>query len=165
VLYLDADTKVVAPIYAFFEWIEDGWEFVICKDPHLMDTLHAFQRRNNHAETTETERKLATKHSLQWNGGVWAFGRNERIAAFFRRWKTEWEKYAQRDQGALVRAMYADPLRVLTLGNEWNTFPKYSKGIETAGLMHYPGDARRWKGLIPGRIDAPEAWAMVKRGR
>jgi hypothetical protein len=29
--------------------------------------------------------------------------------------------------------------------------------------MHYPGDARRWKGLIPGRIDSPEAWQAVKR--
>lgn len=165
VLYLDADTEVVAPIYRYFEWIEDGWEFVICKDPHLMDTLHAFARKNNRKEVDDTVNKLRTKHTLQWNGGVWAFGRSKRIAAFFRRWQKEWEVHAQRDQGALVRAMYAEPLKILLLGNEWNTFPKYSKGVKTAGLMHYPGDARRWKGLIPGRIDSPEAWAMVKRGR
>jgi len=163
VLYLDADTEVVAPIYRYFEWIEDGWEFVICKDPHLMDTMHAFERKNNVAEVEELRKKVKTLHTLQYNGGVWAFARNARVAAFFRRWQTEWEKYAQRDQGALIRAMYADPLKVLVLGNQWNTFPKYTRNIQTAGLLHYPGDARRWEGLIPGRIDSPEAWQAVKR--
>jgi hypothetical protein len=163
VLYLDADTEVVAPIHRFFEWIEDGWEFVICKDPHLMDTMAHFERHNNRAEMAELEREISTLNTLQINGGVWAFGRGERIAAFFQRWQAEWERHAQRDQGALLRALYTDPLRVLWLGNEWNAFPKYERGIRTAGLMHYPGEARRWRGLIPGRIDSPEAWAMVQR--
>jgi len=163
VLYLDADTEVVAPIYRYFEWIEDGWEFVICKDPHLMDTMHNFKRANNAAEVDDLRKKIKTLHTLQYNGGVWAFARNERVAAFFQRWQMEWEKFAQRDQGALIRAMYADPLKVLVLGNQWNTFDKYSRGVQTAGLMHYPGDARRWEGLIPGRIDSPAAWEAVKR--
>jgi hypothetical protein len=163
VLYLDADTEVVAPIQRYFQWIEAGWEFVICKDPHLMDTLHAYERRNNKKEMLELQRAVKTLHTLQYNGGVWAFCRNRRVAAFFRRWRQEWERYAQRDQGPLVRAMYTDPLKVLVLGNEWNTFPKYTKGIATAGLMHYPGDARRWDGLIPGRIDSQAAWQAVEK--
>ena len=162
-LYLDADTEVVGDIRLYFQLIEDGWEFVICKDPHLMDTMHAFKRPNNTTELRATEAELSTLHTLQYNGGVWAFGRSERIAAFFERWQTEWERYAQRDQGALIRAMYADPLKVYLLGNEWNTFPKYTRGVTTAGLMHYPGDARRWDGLIAGRIDSPQAWEAVKR--
>jgi len=101
-------------------------------------------------------------HALQLNGGVWAFGRNTRVERFFNRWRAEWEVYAQRDQGALFRALYADPLKTLVLGNEWNTFPKYTKGITTAGLMHYPGDARRWAGMIPGRIDSDAAWQMTE---
>lgn len=161
-LYLDADTVVVAPIYRYFEWIEDGWEFVICKDPHLMDTMAAFERRNNKPELEETRQEIRTLNALQWNGGVWAFGRNERIARFFARWQTEWEVHAQRDQGALIRAMYADPLRIWLLGNEWNTFPKYMPTDRTAGLLHFPGDARRWRGMIPGRIDSDEAWGMVE---
>jgi hypothetical protein len=163
VLYLDADTKLVAPVYQFFQWIEDGWEFVICKDPHLMDTMHAFKRHNNEEELAEIKTAVHTLHTLQINGGVWAFGRNPRVAAFFARWQTEWEKHAQRDQGALLRALYADPLKVFWMGNEWNTFDKYCHGIETAGIMHYVGDARRWKGAIQGRIDSAEAWAAVRR--
>jgi hypothetical protein len=163
VLYLDADTKVVAPVYQFFQWIEDGWEFVICKDPHLMDTMHAFKRHNNEQELAEIKTTIHTLHALQINGGVWAFTRNPRVAAFFARWQMEWEKHAQRDQGALLRALYADPLKVFWMGNEWNTFDKYCHGIETAGIMHYVGDARRWKGAIQGRIDSAEAWSAVKR--
>ncbi|MBN1956196.1 MAG: glycosyltransferase [Anaerolineae bacterium] len=163
VLYLDADTKVVGDIRFYFQLIEDGWEFVICKDPHLMDTMHAFRRSNNLAELHETAGTLYTLHTLQYNGGVWAFGRNERVRRFFARWLAEWERHAQRDQGALIRAMYTEPLRVYLLGNEWNTFEKYTKGIVTAGLMHYPGDARRWSGMIPGRIDSEAAWRMVRK--
>jgi hypothetical protein len=163
VLYLDADTEVVAPIYRFFEWIEAGWEFVICKDPHLMDTMKSFERANNRAELAKVEAAAKTLNALQLNGGVWAFGRSKRIAAFFRRWQQEWEVYAQRDQGALFRALYADPLKTLVLGNEWNTFPRYSRGVTTAGLMHYPKEARRWEGMIPGRIDSREAWRMAER--
>ena len=163
VLYLDADTEVLADISFYFQLIEDGWEFVICKDPHLMDTMHGFRRKTNVQEVQETEKRIVTLHTLQYNGGVWAFGRNKRIARFFARWLAEWETYAGRDQGALIRAMYTEPLKVYLLGNEWNTFPKYTKGITTAGLMHYPGKARRWKGQIQGRIDSPVAWAAVKK--
>jgi len=164
VLYLDADTEVKAPIYQYFEWIEAGWEFVICKDPHLMDTMHSFERRNNKVELAQIKEEISTLHALQINGGVWAFQHdNARVAAFFQRWRENWEEHAQRDQGALLRALYADPLKVLWLGNEWNTFGKYCRGLTTAGLMHYPGRARRWKGMIPGRIDSPEAWAMVQK--
>lgn len=163
VLYLDADTEVCGDIRLFFELIEDGWEFVICKDPHLLDTMHSFRRPNNLAELNETAAEIHTLHTLQFNGGVWAFGRNEAIADFFHRWQEAYEKHLQRDQGALIRAMYAAPLKVYLLGNEWNTFAKYSNGIETAGLRHFPGRARRWKGLIPGRIDSAAAWRLVER--
>lgn len=163
VLYLDADTEVVAPIYPFFEWIEDGWEFVITKDPHLMDEVANLRRRNNGNEMDHTEKAIGTVRALMWNGGVWAFGRNDRIARFFRRWQAEWEVHANRDQGALLRAMYADPLKIFLLGNEWNTFDRYSRGVVTAGLRHFPGDARRWTGMIPGRIDSPGAWEMVRK--
>lgn len=163
VLYLDVDTEIVSgDARFFFELIEDGWEFVIAKDPHLMDTMHSFRRPNNLAELFETEREIFTLHTLQINGGVWAFGRNERVAGFFKRWQQEYERHLQRDQGALIRALYADPLKVYYLGNEWNTFQKYSKGIQAAAIKHYPGRARRWKGLIPGRIDSQVAWNRVK---
>jgi hypothetical protein len=159
VLYLDADTEIVAPVYPFFKWIEDGWELVICRD--VGETLHSFQRKNNLRELVQVEQAVGTLYALQFNGGVWAFRRCEAVKGFMERWRREWEVHAQRDQGALIRALYANPLRVFVLGNEWNKFPKYTPDVETAGVMHYPGDARRWEGKLPGRIDSKEAWARV----
>jgi len=162
VLYLDADTEVVAPVYQFFRWAEDGWDLVICRD--VGETLHSFQRRNNIPELHQVETAVGTLFALQFNGGVWALRRGDPACSFMRAWRSEWEVHGQRDQGALVRALHACPLRVLVLGNEWNTFPKQTPGIMTAGVLHYPGDARRWAGKLPGRIDSPEAWARVTPG-
>lgn len=164
VLYLDADTEIISSdVLFFFDLIEDGWEFAIAKDPHLMDTVASFRRKGNIREMQEIESELCTLHALMYNGGVWAFGRSKRIKAFFDRWQVEWQKHGNKDQGALLRAMYKDPLRVYLLGNEWNFFEKYSKGIEAVAIKHYPGKARRWKGQIPGRIDSKIAWNMVDR--
>jgi hypothetical protein len=127
-----------------------------------MDTMHSFRRKNNALELDETAKQIRTLHTLQYNGGVWAFGRNARVARFFKRWQKEWERHAQRDQAALIRAMYTEPLKVYVLGNEWNTFPRYTKGITTAGLFHYPGRARRWSGVVRGRIDSASAWRQVE---
>lgn len=161
VLYLDADTELTAPVYALFEWVERGWEFVICKDPIKRDTLHSFIRSNNAAEMAELEALFGSLHLLQLNGGVFAFRRCEAVAAFFQRWQREWERYGMRDQGALIRALYAGPLRMLVLGNEWNTLERYCPATTTAGIVHHPGDARRWEGQLNGRLDAPDSWRSV----
>jgi len=164
VLYLDVDTEIISgDARYYFQLIEDGWDFAIAKDPHLMDTMHSFRRANNLAELAETAAEIFTLHTLQINGGIWSFARNEQVARFFERWQKEWERHAQRDQGALIRALYADPLKVFYLGNEWNFFEKYSKGIKAAAIKHYPGRARRWEGMIPGRIDSQVAWARVQQ--
>ena len=162
VLYLDADTEVVAPIYQYFEWVEDGWDLAICQDIQSCETLHVFERKACKDEVAETMRVVGTPHTQQYNGGAWSFRRNERTAKFFARWRAEWERWAQRDQGALLRALHMEPIKVWVLGNEWNTFPKFQPAQETAGLLHFPGEARRWEGAIPGRIDGDEAWDMVR---
>ncbi len=165
VLYLDADTEVTSvDICFFFELIEDGWEFVICKDPMREDVAQLPRHKYNPDEVIAMEKRLGTLHMLMLNGGVWSFGRSARVEAFFIRWRQEWQRYGQRDQGALLRALYAEPLKIYVLGNEWNYFPQYSSRItEPAGLMHYPGKARRWGGQVPGRLDGEMAWQCVRK--
>jgi hypothetical protein len=127
------------------------------------ETLHSFQRKNNLLELQQVEDAVGTLYALQFNGGVWAFRRCPAMQRFFERWRREWEVHAQRDQGALIRALYMEPIKIWVLGNEWNKFPKYTPNVETAGVMHYPGDARRWEGKLPGRIDSPAAWEIVRK--
>jgi hypothetical protein len=163
ILYLDADTVLTAPVYALFDWIERGWEFVICRDLYPRDTLSAFQQRYDKNEVAEMIELLRCWEVQQLNGGVWSFGRSERTAAFFASFREEYERYCARDQGALLRALYKHPLKMLVLGNEWNTFPRFQNGQVTAGILHYPQEARRWKGQINGRIDSPAAWQAVRK--
>lgn len=165
VLYLDADTEVVSKdVMFYFKLVQAGWEFVIATDPHLKDLLVSYKRRQGQDDYFATLSITATDQALIYNGGVWAFRRCPRVAQFFGRWFQEWNRFGAKDQGALIRAMYADPLRVYVLGNEWNYFPKHArKGQKTAGIVHYPGRARRWKGQVPGRLDTPTAWAMVEK--
>lgn len=161
VLYLDADTELTASVDPLFRWVEDGWDLVICRD--VKETLHSFARKHGLEEFRLVERAVGTLEALQFNGGVWAFRRSAAVASFFARWLAEWEVYGQRDQGALIRALYAEPIRVFALGNEWNRFPKFTPGVRCAGINHYPMEARRWTGAIPGRIDSAAAWAAVQR--
>lgn len=167
VLYLDADTEVISKdVFFYFKLLQMGWEFVIATDPHLKDTLRSYKRRQGQEDYFATLSITNTDQALMYNGGVWAFRRCKRVAAFFGRWFHEWNRFGAKDQGALIRAMYSDPLRVFVLGNEWNYFPKHARpGQTTAGVVHYPNRARRWTGQVPGRLDSAEAWAMVKGGR
>jgi hypothetical protein len=169
VLYVDADTEFVAPVDLFFNLTAAGWEFVICKDAHLHDTVKSYERSNNTPDFQATVAAVGTEDALQINGGVWAFRRSDATRRFFERWLAEWEVYKGRDQGALIRALYADPVRVYWLGNEWNTLitlkgHEYHPGrAGTAGILHHVGTARRWEGQVPAGkgLTDPEAWAMV----
>lgn len=173
VLYLDADTVVTADISFLFDVLADGWEMVICKNPSRFHTTRKMYRPDNHAEIDATFAELGHDDLLQWNGGVFAFRRCPRTEAFFRAWHTAWEVYGNRDQAALLRAMWQHPLRVYTLGNEFNTsvnhneagevVARYDDPATTAGILHFPTEARRTQGVIHGRLDSAEAWARVKK--
>lgn len=165
ILYLDADTEVVQPIGFIFDLLADGWEFVICINPAQYALAREMRRPDNLDEIEETFALLGTDEILQYNGGVFAFRRNERTALLMSEWHREWDRYGKRDQAALDRALYTNPVRVYTLGNEWNTITRYMPAERTAGILHYPMTARRWAGRITGRLDKPEAWAAVHPDR
>jgi hypothetical protein len=75
----------------------------------------------------------------------------------------EWNRHGKRDQAALLRALWRVPVRLAVLGNEWNTVTRYYEPEMSAGILHHPMTARRWEGVIHGRLDSTEAWRMVKK--
>lgn len=170
VLYLDADTEVVSSDLKFlFEALVDGWEAVFCTNPDKYCILSYAKRPDCIEEfnlTLDKVSALSGSEILQLNGGVFAFRRSERTAAFFRSWHSEWQRYGARDQMALHRVLYENPLRVLVLGNEWNTITRYVlPSGEVAAILHHPMSARDWGGSVPGRLDSPAAWNMVDKER
>lgn len=165
VLYLDADTELTAPIPLLFELLQDGYEFVICTNPERFHTTRNMKRPDNHEEVERTYAVMGYDDMVQFNGGVFAFRRNDQTAAFFRRWISEWMQEAKRDQAALLRALWAHPLRLYLLGNEWNTSTRYLPPERTAGILHHQTEARRAQGIIWHRGDSDEAFAKVAEWR
>jgi hypothetical protein len=163
VLYLDADTEAVGSLEFLFQVLEDGWEFVIAKDMAKYSTVRMMVRPDNRDEAEATWREIGTDQALQYNGGMMGFRRCDRTAAFFRRWREEWERWGKRDQGALIRALHKGPLRLYVLTNHWNASTRYPlpEPADRISLLHHNTEARRWSGLINGRLDSKEAWSLV----
>ncbi len=163
VLYLDADTELVGPVPFLFQALQDGWELLICKNPGKFVISANMGRADNTDECKQTFDLWGTDQMTQWNGGVFSFRRCPRVQRLFHLWHEEWNKWGKRDQGALLRAIWRNPVRMFPLGNEWNLVPTYDPVERSAGVVHHPMSARRWQGLIQGRSDSPEAWAAVRK--
>jgi hypothetical protein len=161
VLYVDADTEVVADVEFLFQALADGWEMLMCYNPARYILARHMIRPDNKDECTETFKVMGGDELIQFNGGVFGFRRCERTARFFRDWHGEWLRWGKRDQAAFSRTLYSNPLRLLTLGVEWNTITRYFPGERTAGILHYPTLARRYQGIINDRLDSPEAWRQA----
>ena len=107
--------------------------------------------------------QIGTDELLQLNGGVFAYRRNDRTKDFFATWHEEWKRWGKRDQAALLRALWAHPLKIMVLGNEWNLITRYDNPSKSAGILHFPMTARSWRGVVHGRSDSPEAWRKVEQ--
>jgi len=163
VMYLDADTEVVDDISFLFNALVDGWDMVIAKNPAKYHIAWQMKRSDNHDECDYTFNRIGTGELVQLNGGVFAFQRNERTAAFFSAWHQEWQRWGKRDQGALLRAMFEHPVKLYVLENyPWNCITRYDQRKDVC-IKHYPMTARRWRGKVRARSDSKEAWETVRQ--
>ena len=113
--FLDADTRPYGDLSVGFEILETGWELVIvpCARQGVDGLWHL----------TEEERAVTLAEigqPLMVNSGVMWFRKCRRIAAFFRAWREEWERFQHRDQGALLRALERQPVKLWLLGHPFN---------------------------------------------
>lgn len=115
-LYLDADTRVRQPIDAGFEMIADGWDLAITPSQQQGPELLWHVGEDDKEYTLDT----LGFDALQLQGGLFFFRKSRKVKRFFTRWRIEWLKYKNQDQGALLRALYANPAKVWLLGHCWN---------------------------------------------
>ena len=111
-LYLDADTRVKGDLSAGFDVLADGWDLAITASRH--------QETNWLWMASKQERAATERTMLSLQGGVFFARRNDRTAAFFERWRGEWQRFQHIDQAALVRAAQSCPVRLWLLGRPWN---------------------------------------------
>jgi hypothetical protein len=162
VVYMDSDTEVISPDVMFlFDLLKDGWELVFCTNPSDYALVKEMNRPDNQDEMEELVELLGTDDLLQYNGGLFAMRRCENTQKILNGWHEQWKVYAKRDQAALDRSLYSNPIRIYTLGVEWNTVTRYYKAERSAGVLHFPMMARRYVGKVPGRLDSEEAWKYI----
>jgi hypothetical protein len=161
VLYMDADTEVVGNIDFIFDALWDGWDFVICKNPAKYHSTHNMVRPDNRPECDETFKLMGTDEAVQLNGGVWAFYRNDKMRSLMRDWFREWDRWGMRDQAALLRALYTNPVRVYVLEQTFNCVDRYYERRDGTAIMHYPMTARCNTGCTFDRLDSDKAWGIV----
>lgn len=114
-LYLDADTRIHGQLWAGFRILELGADLVIVPSrPQRADGLRHLTPEER--ATTLDELPL---DPLQLNTGVLWFDR-ERCAALFTAWRAEWQRWRDKDQGALLRALERAPVVVRLLGFPFN---------------------------------------------
>lgn len=115
-LYIDADTRPRGNVYPGFAMLRDGWELILAPSTNQgYDWLW-------HVTEAEQERtkRLWDCQPLQLQAGVMFFRKNKAMKKFFNGWRTAWMQYRGQDQGAMLRALYRNPIKIMLLGRAWN---------------------------------------------
>lgn len=128
VLYMDADTEPLGDLQAGFAILSDGYDMALA--PSINQDAEVL----SHIAATERSATLAAVFiPLQLQAGVMFIQRNAATARLFAEWRLEWERYAQQDQAALIRALESSPVKIWLLGRDWNG---------GALIAHHFGEAR-----------------------
>lgn len=115
-MYLDADTRVRGDLSAPFRVLEAGWEMAITPCRHQGDEAHRHIGVTERAATFEELGMDVT--ALQ--GGVIYLRKCEAVHRFYAAWRDEWQRWRDQDQGALLRALMHNPVRLFLLGRDYN---------------------------------------------
>ena len=115
VLYLDADTRVKGDLSIGFDILADGWDLIITPSEHQNESV--LQHVNKEGERAMTLDMVPSP--LQLQGGVFWFNRT-RCYHMFEEWRNEWQRWKNKDQAALLRALEKEPVRVWLLGRQFN---------------------------------------------
>ena len=114
-LFLDADTRIHGDLSLGFILLERGFDLVMVPSrPQHNEILRHLKKD----ERNVTLRELPLD-PLQLNTGVMWFGPG--AAPLFELWREEWERWKDKDQGALLRALYRHPVNLAVLGWPYNS--------------------------------------------
>lgn len=116
-LYLDSDTRVLSKeIENIFDILEDDFDLAISYSNH-QDSNSFWHLDNQDREQIFNDLGY---NPLQYQCGVFGYRNNQNTARFFRYWFNEWDRYKGQDQGAFVRALHMNPIRIFILGQSFN---------------------------------------------
>jgi hypothetical protein len=120
-LYMDADTVVLSgDIASALLPLRDGWDMTIA--PSTMQGAKCFTHLGDTRESKTTFNELRNPDPLQLQGGVMAFKRGAVMTELFALWREEWQRWQDKDQAALLRALdrMEHKPHIWLLSNEFN---------------------------------------------
>lgn len=116
-MYIDADTRIKDSLMGGFDILNDGWDMVI--------TPSTRQRQDvlGHLSDKDKELTLETlgREPLNLQAGLLFFRKCKAIHSLFDLWRQEWQRFQDQDQGALLRALQQQPVKVWLLSWLWNS--------------------------------------------
>jgi len=151
IIYSDVDMLCVGALYALLDPLTEGWDMVCTTSSPRVPTVQGCQREKYVEENVYTDHELGSNQFLQYAGGLWSFRRNARTEAFLRDFHKEWSKWGNKDQQAMMRALWHYPVKIWLLGTEWNSFVHHGHGSRCVGMLHFATAARAWVENHPGR--------------
>lgn len=114
-LFIDADTRIHGDLSIGFSLLDRGYDLVIVPSrPQHNEMLRHLGKQERKLTLLELPLDV-----LQLNTGVMWFGKGS--APLFELWREEWERWKDKDQGALLRALYRHPVNVAVLGWPFNS--------------------------------------------
>ena len=117
-LYIDADTRIHGDLSAGFEMLGDGWDVAMAPSGRQGRDVLGHLPQDDRGYTLEA---LGNREPLNLQAGLIFFGQSERVRRLFEIWRRSWQRFADQDQGALLRALTHAPVRVWMLGAAWNS--------------------------------------------
>lgn len=117
-MYIDADTRVKGNLMTGFDILNDGWQMVIAPSTRQKTDVLGHLSTEDKACTLET---LGCNEPLNLQAGLLFFRKCEAIHRLFELWRTEWQRFQDQDQGALLRALQEQPVKVWQLSWLWNS--------------------------------------------
>lgn len=115
-LFLDADTRIHGDISWGFKVLADGWDLIIVPSRTTGIPLHSLDE----GERLSTLKELGDVFPLMLNTGVMWFRKNERMRKLFDEWHAEWLRWKRHDQGAFLRALRKNPVKIFIAGRSFN---------------------------------------------
>lgn len=117
-LYLDADTRPVGDVALGFTPLLSGWHLCMA---HSARQGHDVLGNCTASDRHLTLQEIANAEPLALQAGVIFFRRCDEVSQFYDAWLAEWERDRTQDQGAFLRALNRNPLRIWLLGLPWNS--------------------------------------------
>lgn len=120
-LFLDADTRIHdwVSLKLGFAWLKQGLDMVIVPSwPTFSGDILWHLTAEEKKYTFET---LGYFSHVMLNTGVMFFTKNTRVESFFASWEQEWFRFKSFDQGAFLRALHKNPIKLGLLGKDFNS--------------------------------------------